>query len=183
MSEFTVRAVDFEEKSIAEKETELLKAHEEQGEATPVVDLSNVEAPIDTPPANEPVELDESTVVSYLGKRWNREIASLDELAEQRSVNEDLPEDVSAFLKYKKETGRGIEDFINLNKDYNTMDQDSLLLEYYKEQNKGLDLDDVKFELETKFSYDEDFDDEKEIKKKQVAKKKSLLKLRSISIN
>jgi hypothetical protein len=30
MSEFTVRAVDFEEKSIAEKETELLKAHEEQ---------------------------------------------------------------------------------------------------------------------------------------------------------
>ena len=112
MSEFTVRAVDFEEKSLAEKETELLKAHEEQQvEETPSIDLSNVEEPtpssepIDTPPANEPVELDESTVVSYLGKRWNREINSLDDLAEQRAVNEDLPEDVSAFLKYKKETG------------------------------------------------------------------------------
>jgi hypothetical protein len=180
MSEFTVRAVDFEEKSLAEKETELLKAHEEQVEETPTIDLSNVEtptdAPIDTPPANEPVELDESSVVSYLGKRWNREINSLDDLAEQRSANEDLPEDVSAFLKYKKETGRGIEDFINLNRDYNTMDQDTLLLEYNREQNKGLDLDDVKFELETRFGYDEDFDDEKEIKKKQVAKKKELAK-------
>ena len=141
MSEFTVRTVDYEEKSLAEKETELLKAHEEQPEETPTIDLSNVETPIETPPANEPVELDESTVVSYLGKRWNREINSLDDLAEQRSVNEDLPEDVSAFLKYKKETGRGIEDFINLNKDYNTMDQDALLLEYNREQNKGLDLD------------------------------------------
>jgi hypothetical protein len=180
MSEFTVRTVDYEEKSLAEKETELLKAHEEQPEETPTIDLSNVEtptdAPIETPPANEPVELDESSVVSYLGKRWNREINSLDDLAEQRSANEDLPEDVSAFLKYKKETGRGIEDFINLNRDYNTMDQDTLLLEYNREQNKGLDLDDVKFELETRFGYDEDFDDEKEIKKKQVAKKKELAK-------
>ena len=95
MSEFTVRTVDFEEKSLAEKETALLKAHEEQPEENVVVDLSN----IDTPPVNEPVELDESSVVSYLGKRWNREITSLDDLAEQRSANEDLPEDVSAFQK------------------------------------------------------------------------------------
>jgi hypothetical protein len=51
-----------------------------------------------------------------------------------------------------------------------------LLLEYNREQNKGLDLEDVKFDLEAKFSYDEDFDDEKEIKKKQVAKKKELAK-------
>jgi hypothetical protein len=36
-------------------------------------------------------------------------------LADQRRDNEELPEDVSTFLKYKKETGRSIQDFIQLN--------------------------------------------------------------------
>jgi len=58
------------------------------------------------------------------------------------------------------------------------MDQDTLLLDYYKDQNSELDMEDLKFELDSKFGYDQDFDDEKEIKKKQVAKKKELAKAR-----
>lgn len=185
--EFKVKVVDFEEKSMAEKEAELLEGLETHSDPDGVVkiDLSQ-EPPVgDSQPANdsEPiqpqeVELDDNKVLSYLGKRWNKEITSLDELVEQRSQAEELPEDVSAFLKYKKETGRGIEDFMKLNVDYSAMDEDSLLYQYYKEQNPELDADEVKFELETKFSYDEDFDDEKHIKKVKLERKKELNKAR-----
>jgi hypothetical protein len=181
--EFKVRAVEFEEKSVAEVEEQLLKEHEEKtgipSTEEPPVDKVVIE---DTPPVIEDkvepqgIEIDDNKVLSYIGKRYNKEISNLDELFEQRSNNEDLDPEVATYLKYKKETGRGIEDFIKLNKDYDSMDQDQLLFEYRKNHDKNLDIEDIKFDLETQFGYDPDFDDEKEIKKKQLAKKKELNK-------
>lgn len=184
--EIKVRAVDFEEKSVAEVEEQLLKQHEE---STGVVTepLETVETIVTNPETVETIitetnestpvdEIDDSKVLSYIGQRYNREINNLDELFEQRQQNEDLPEDVSAFLKYKKDTGRGIEDFIRLNKNYDEMDEDSLLFEYQREQNPDLETEDIKFDVSDRFAYDEDFDDEKEIKKKRLAKKKELSK-------
>jgi hypothetical protein len=166
--EFKVRAVEFEEKSAVEIEEKLLKEHEER--------LNPTSEPQEQVNEIPEVDIDENKIISYLGKRYNKEISSLDDIWEQRQVSEDLPEDVSAFLKYKKETGRGINDFINLNKDYDSLDQDTLLFDFYKEQNKGLDSEDIRFEIESKFSFDEDFDEEKDVKKKQLAKKKELAK-------
>ena len=174
--EFKVRAVEFEEKGAVEIENQLLKEHEEKLNGTP--EPENVDS-VDLQPAveqNTVEEMDDNKVLSYLGKRWNREITSLDELADQRRDNEELPEDVSTFLKYKKETGRSIQDFIQLNKDYDAEEPDSLLFEYYKNQNADLDSEDIRFDIENNFSYDSDFDDEKDIKKKQIAKKKELAK-------
>ena len=185
--EFKVRAVDFEEKSAQEIERDLLekaenennKANGEGVEGSPE-GSSALQEQEDIQPQGEAQEssLSDDDVLSYIGKRYDREINSLDELFEQRNTNEELPEDVSAFLKYKKETGRGMNDFININKNYDDVNDDQLLLEYYLEQNKGLDREDVSFEIEDKFSYDEDLDDERDIKSKKVAKKKELVKAR-----
>ena len=193
--EIKVRAVDFEEKSVAEVEEQLLKQHEETtGVSLSTDTVDTIQVPQETVETvdtyndtvetiitddNTPTvvdEIDDNKVLSYIGKRYNKEISNLDELFEQRQQNEDLPEDVSAFLKYKKETGRGIEDFIRLNNNYDEMDEDSLLFEYQREQNPDLDPDDIKFDVSDRFAYDEDFDDEKEIKKKRLAKKKELSK-------
>jgi len=181
--EFKVRAVDFEEKSVAEKEAELLDGLEDHSgdQDTVKIDLSQNQQPAEDQQLEpDPVEpdLDDNKVLSYLGKRWNKEITSLDELVQEREQAEELPEDVSAFLKYKRETGRGIEDFMKLNVDYSAMDEDSLLYQYAKDQNPELDADEVRFELESKFSYDEDFDDEKHIKKVKLERKKELTKAR-----
>jgi hypothetical protein len=183
--EFKVKAVEFEEKSVAEKEAELLDGLETHSDPDGVVkvDLSQdepeplVEGNQNPDPVQE-LDLDDNKVLSYLGKRWNKEITSLDDLVQERQQAEELPEDVSAFLKYKKETGRGIEDFMKLNVDYNAMDEDTLLYQYAKEQNPGLDPEEIKFELDTKFSYDEDFDDEKQVKKTKLERKKELNKAR-----
>jgi hypothetical protein len=183
--EFKVKVVEFEEKSASEKEAELLEGLETHSDPDGVVkvDLSQDAPTIEpitegNPDPVQELDLDDNKVLSYLGKRWNKEITSLDELAQERQQAEELPEDVSAFLKYKRETGRGIEDFMKLNVDYSSMDEDSLLYQYAKEQNPGLDPDEVKFELETKFSYDEDFDDDKQIKKVKLERKKELNKAR-----
>ena len=138
--EIKVRLVDAEEKSVAEVEEQLLKQHEESTNATSetsdTVETTSVPDTVETiiTEDNSPTivdDIDDNKVLSYIGKRYNRDINNLDELFEQRQQNEDLPEDVSAFLKYKKETGRGIEDFIQLNKNYDEMDEESLLFEYH----------------------------------------------------
>jgi len=101
--ELKVRAVDaVEEKSIQEVEQELLDKHEEKlnetsetTEETPQIKMDFVEESVvedtpkteeekieDTPePVEEPAELSEQDVLSYIGKRYGKEINSLDELS------------------------------------------------------------------------------------------------------
>lgn len=176
MENFTVRDIGAgEERSMQEIEQELLDKHEEKfnqettkEETTEVIVEETVEQ--STP------ELKDEDIVSYLKGRYNKEINSIDELFKEREANEDLPEDVSAFLKYKKETGRNIDDFIKLNKDFSKLSPEKLLAEYYSATESDLDDEDINYMIEDRFGYDPDFDEEKDIKKKEIAKKKELAK-------
>ena len=191
--EIKVKAVDFEEKSTQEIEKELLERTENENAKATDADLGteklaggeksdesstsvSEQKEIQSKDEAQGLSVKDEDVLSYISKRYDREISSLDELFEQRNANEDLPEDVSAFLKYKKETGRSIDDFIKINKNYDEVNDDQLLRDYYLDQNKNLDLEDVQFEIDDKFSYDADLDEEREIKSKKVAKKKELAK-------
>lgn len=168
--EIKVRALDaVEPKSVQEVEKELLEKHEEQQEA------KEVEQPQQVEQQQVEEELSEEKVLSYIGKRYGKEIKSFDELTSQRESNEELPEDVAAYFKYKKETGRGIEDFVKLNKDFDKMDADSLVREYLMATEKGLDEEDIDSMMQ-EYSYDEDLDDESTVKKAKIAKKKMVAK-------
>jgi hypothetical protein len=175
MAEFTVKEINFEEKSKVELENELLKAHEEEQNKS---EEQEVITPADTTEEvieDKGLELDDNTIISHLKTRYGKDINTLDELFQERQANEELPEDVSAFLKYKKETGRSFEDFVSLNKDYEKESPEKLLADFYKANNPDYDDDIIEFELE-RFKYDEDLDDAKEIKAKQVAFKKEVSK-------
>jgi hypothetical protein len=165
----TVREVQHEEKSVQEVENELLEKHQQQQEAP---------APTPEPEVQpEPVAVqdpDESVVLSYIRNRYNKDINSVDEIFSQTQSNEDLPEDVSSFLKFKKDTGRGIEDFIKINRDFEKEDPMKVLSEYMAMNNPDLDAEDIAFEIESKYSFDEEFDDEREVKAKRIAMKKDL---------
>ena len=123
--EIQVREVKaLEAKGVQELEKELLEKHEEQ--------INNVDpAPSlepDPEPASQPIqaELQEQDVLSYISKRYNKQINSFDDLVAERS-DEQLPADVSAYLNYRKETGRGFEDFIKLKEDFDAMAPDNVL--------------------------------------------------------
>jgi hypothetical protein len=160
-----------EQKSVQEVEKELLEKHEEklQEEAQPEVSAEP------EPAEAQSSELNDDSVLSYIKQRYNKDINSFDELMSERESQEDLPEDVAAFFKYKKETGRGISDFVKLQKNYDDVEEDSLLREYYLATESGIDKDDVDIMLED-FQIDEDFDDESKIKKIKLAKKKEIAK-------
>ena len=194
-----VREVSAEEKSSQEIEQELLDKHEEKqqsetGQETTEVKVEepqeNVEvkeesipedAPVEEvkveePPLMEtPSELNEDEVLSYIGKRYGKEINSIDELVSQREESEPLPEDVAAYLKYKKETGRGFNDFAKLQKDYSDLSPDALLREYYTITEEGLDPEDID-DMMDEFTIDEEIHEASDIKKIKLAKKKEIAK-------
>ena len=198
-----VREVSTEEKSSQEIEQELLDKHEEKTQAETeqvestevkvedqpeqevevkeVNDTNQEEKPVEEvveeqPPQMEtPTELDENEVLSYIGKRYGKEINSIDELVSTREESEPLPEDVAAYLKYKKETGRGFNDFAKLQKDYTDLSPDALLREYYSITEEGLDSEDIDLLMED-FAFDEEIHEPTEIKKIKLAKKKEIAK-------
>ena len=194
MSELKVKEVsNVPEKSKAEIEQELLQKHEEQfedgapKEETTVVAEEEIkteepkeevksEEKIEEEVVKEDYQIGDEDVLSFIKNRYSKEINSLDDLFEQKESNEELPEDVSAYLKFKKETGRGFQDFVNLNKDYDSMDNDQLLAEYWSQSKPHLDAEDIQFELENKFGYDEDLADDKEKRQINIAKKEELVK-------
>ena len=192
-NKFTVKDVSGVEKSKVEVEEKLLKEHEEKTQ-TPTNDTNVERLDTSTASANTdtkqkevqqegetqeetPVsELSDTDVLSYIKKRYDKDIDSVDQLFETQKSNEELPEDVAAYFKYKKETGRGLKDFVELQKDYDKMDGDQVLRAYYSKTEEGLDMEDIKYIMEDKFSFDEELDDPKDINKKQLAKKRELVK-------
>jgi len=168
--ELKVRAVEIiEPKSVQEIEQKLVDQHEDS--LSQEKNEEEKEVIIESAPVE--IDLKDEDVLSYIGKRYNKQINSLDELVAERKEAEPLPEDVSAYMKYKKETGRGFEDFLKLNKDFDAMNPDQLLKEYLTSTQDGLDSDDIEALIED-YKYDEDLDDEASIKKVKIAKKKVL---------
>ena len=109
------------------------------------------------------------TFFLLLKNRYDKEINSVDELFAEKEVNEPLPEDVSAYLKYKQETNRGIDDFYKLQRDYDTMEDEAVLADYIATNEEGLDAIDIQDIMEDKFGFDEELDDPKDIKKNKVS--------------
>ena len=194
-----VREVSADEKSTQQIEQELLDKHEEKFqsetkqesiEVKAVEPETKVEVKEENTQAEAPVEemveeqppqleaqpeLNEDEVLSYIGKRYGKEINSIDELVSKREESEPLPDDVAAYLKYKKETGRGFNDFAKLQKDYSDLSPDALLKEYYSITEEGLDPEDIDDMLE-EFKVDEDIHEPTDIKKIKLAKKKEIAK-------
>ena len=153
MSEFKVKEVTKEEKSKVEVENDLLKAHEEKfqdadtGPSIDKVNLSSTDPDIKETEDKQndltPPELNDDDVISYIKNRYDKDITSVDELFAEKEANVDLPDDVSAYFKYKQETGRGIEDFYNLQKNFDEMDDNVVLANYYSSTEEGLDEIDI----------------------------------------
>ena len=189
--EIKVKAVDGNtQKSKAEIEEQLLQKHEAQQNETqanekpekvePQAEVKEKPAE-ETPAAEEKTpssELNDEHVLNFIKERYNKDINSVEELFETKESNVELPDDVKLYFDYKKETGRGIEDFYKLQKNYDEMDEDSVLADYLGVQEEGLDAIDIQDIMDDRFGYDKEEDDEKDIKKKKLAKKRELAKAR-----
>jgi hypothetical protein len=173
--QFKVReSSDQKQKSAQDLERELLAKHEEESQKK-AEETQKI-------PGSEELEIDEEKILKFIESKHGKRFSKIDELFQQPE-KEELPEDVNAFYKFKKETGRSLNEFVMINRDLDKLDPDSTLREYYKDVNPELSEDDIDFMIDD--LSETDIDDEITIKKKGIEKKKELEKakthLRSIA--
>ena len=101
----------------------------------------------------------------------------------QETVNEEpvieqrqLPENIEKLVAFMEETGGTVEDYVRINADYSSVDNNTLLREYYKRTKPHLDSEEISFIMEDNFSYDEEVDEERDIRKKKLAYKEEIAK-------
>tara|TARA_R110001592_G_scaffold39850_5_gene131029 strand:- start:10968 stop:12215 length:1248 start_codon:yes stop_codon:yes gene_type:complete len=90
-----------------------------------------------------------------------------------QEVNE-LPENINKLVDFMKETGGTLDDYVKLNKDYNSMEDMELLKEHYRQTKPHLAEDEINFLIEDSFDYDEDVDEVRDVKRKKLALKESI---------
>jgi hypothetical protein len=96
-------------------------------------------------------------------------------LRDEKVLGKQLPENIEKLVSFMEETGGTIEDYTRLNADYSSVDDKTLLKEYYKKNKPYLDNSDVELLLED-FDYDEDLDEDRDIRKKKLAFKEEVEK-------
>lgn len=170
--------VDF---SAASRETPAEEPVEQAVETAPVeeaaVEETRDEAPVEAPVAETTEEervLMEITdeEVEEAAEQLEDEVA--DAIEESVTSGAKLPENIQKVVDFMDETGGSLEDYVRLNTDYSSLNEDQLLREYYETKYKSYDREDIDFLLADKFAYDEDIDDEREIRLKKLERKQAL---------
>lgn len=119
----------------------------------------------------EYMEQNEDVLYKVLSKKAGKEVKSLDDLKIVQEKEPELPEDVRAFYEWKKETGRDLNDYLKVQKDWNSESKDSVVMEYIR-QRDGLDGQELKDYYSLYFEPDEDADD-RERKKIELEREKA----------
>lgn len=138
----------------------------------------SAEPQVEEQPENE--ELSREEIVNQLLRdKFNITLDTLPEVlnnTEKQAETVELTEDIKKYLEFKKETKRGLADFVKLQEDIDARGEDELLREYYSQTKPGLEASDVEYLLNKKYGYDPDNSSEDEIKSKQLEKKEELYK-------
>ena len=166
---------------------------QEQVEETPKVDLSKFES------ADDPdvIKVDLSQPITNETEESNPDdagVARVDESPEPTQEQEEvqpqgevqeqplpieqpkveIPENVEKLISFMNETGGDIRDYVNLNRNIEDLDDQDILLEYYKTTKPHLNDEEINFLMEDQFSFDEDLEAERDIKRKKLALKEQV---------
>jgi len=100
-------------------------------------------------------------------------------VVETKETVYELPTDLKKVVDFMNDTGGTLNDYVRLNTDFESVDENTLLREYYKSTKPHLDHDEISFIMEDKFSFDEEVDEERDIKKKKLAHKEEIAKAKN----
>jgi len=179
--------LDLRQNAVQEQSTDEVPVRDEPA-VSEEVPAENLEQPAEEPageeaPVEEPVE--QQPVLQEITEEEVEEAAEelADEIeeavAEQAASGVELPENIQKVVDFMNETGGSLEDYVKLNTDYASLNEDQLLREYYEAVYTSYDKEDIDFLLSDKFSYDEELDDEREIRLKKLERKEALAKAKN----
>ena len=160
--------------------------------------VPEAEAPIEQPveeqliaktPAEVPTEpvLEAAVEDTVLEEITEEEVVEqVEELAEQveqavvqANAGVELPENIQKVVDFMNETSGSLEDYVKLNQNYEDLNEDQLLKEYYANTKPHLEKEDIDFLMEDNFLYDEEFDEERDVKRKKLARREELAKAKA----
>jgi len=129
----------------------------------------------EAPQAKEEVETENPSIVEITDEEPEI-VAPPVSIAKEEIPTPKLPENVEKLVDFMKETGGNINDYVRLNADYSTVDDTTLLKEYYKNTKPHLNSEEIEFLMDEQFKVDEDYDEERVVRKKNLAKKEEVAK-------
>jgi hypothetical protein len=182
--------LDLRQNAVQEQSTDEVPVRDES-EVSEGVPEQNVEEPVAEPAREEEVavqneqpvqekQVEQQPVLQEITDEEVEEAAvELEEeveeaIAEAAESGVELPENIQKVVDFMSETGGSLEDYVKLNTDYASLNEDQLLREYYETKYSAYDREDIDFLLADKFSYDEELDDEREIRLKKLERKQAL---------
>ena len=187
--------LDFSKNAVQEQSTNEVPVRDESETSEAVQegnDEETVEQPTGESTSNEDVvqeqEVEEKKETPVLQEITDEEVEEVVEelqeeveeaIEEAKEAGVELPENIQKVVDFMNETGGTLEDYVKLNVDYSSLNEDALLREYYQTANPNLDAEDISFLMEDKFSYDEEIDDEREVRRKKVERKQELAKAKN----
>ena len=191
-----------QEKPVEEKPVEEKFKNEVDEDGTIKLDLTNLNKIPNPPDATEEekvVEEQVEEVVENVVEETQEEQPALEEItneevqeqAEQltedivEAVTEakesgvELPENIQKAVDFMNDTGGSLEDYVKLNQDFSSLQDDQLLKEFYKQTKPHLSNDEIDFMIDDSFSFDEEEDTEREVKRKKLALKEQVASAKS----
>jgi hypothetical protein len=139
-------------------------------------------APEETPSADVELEAEEK-VDGVIKEVVDSEPAKPEKPAEAPATPlapvAELPENVTKLVDFMRETGGTLQDYVRLNTNYDDVDRDVLVKEYYRNTKSHLSAEEIEFMLEDNFAFDEDVDEERDIRRKKLAYKEEVAKART----
>jgi hypothetical protein len=161
----------------------------EEAVTTPDVVVNEVtEAPVEvveeTPQQPEPVQVEESFIEEITNEEVQEQVQDLaEEIKEaveyEQVTGAELPDNIQKVVEFMNDTGGSLEDYVKLNTDYASLNEEQLLREYYESTKPHLDREEIDFLMEDNFSYDEELDEDRDIRKKKIAQKEELAKAKN----
>ena len=148
---------------------------------TPKVNLKEIKEEVKEEVKEETIKTNKNTSnpISVIDKKEDIEEPKKEIVTKVDTPKIELPKNVEKLVSFMKETGGTVEDYVRLNRDYSSIDEDTLLKEYYKNTKPHLNQEEVNFIMEDNFSFDEEMDEERDIKKKKLAFKEEIAKAKN----
>ena len=144
----------------------------EEATQEPAENVSNKEEP--TKDSNEVIkEIPEPVIKEIIEESKPKEKIEIPAIAGPA-----LPENITKLVSFMEETGGTMQDYIRLNTNYDDVDRDVLVKEYYKNTKSHLSADEIDFMLDDQFAFDEEVEEERDIRRKKLAYKEEVAKAR-----
>ena len=147
-------------------------------------EANEVDAPAEPPVSEEVVQEESQPILQEItSEEVEEKVEEVQEQVEQAIAAQepgvDLPENIQKVVDFINDTGGSLKDYVNLNTDYSSLNEDQLLREYYENTKPHLDSEEIGFVMEDQFHFDEDMDEERDIRRKKLARKEELAKAKN----